>query len=117
MFRIKKFEIIVTVIIVGTIMLCVYCSIQKEKKMADNIYMRVNHMYTQDGEHYDKHIPVANAEEAVIVINREADKQVNDISVGWNAFSFEVWDVDSQEWEYYYDEEGRDIEEIMLETD
>ena len=83
--------------------------------MSERQHMRVNHMYSQNGENHEKHIPVDSVEEAIEVIEKRADEQVNDESVAWNVLSCEVFDKDTQEWEDYYSEDGLSIDELLEE--
>lgn len=55
--------------------------------------------------------PVTNLEEAAKQIEHWTNQDLADDSVEWNAGGL-MTDRDG-EWEEYYDEEGRDIDQIM----
>lgn len=59
-----------------------------------------------------RHFDVKNVKEAIKVINREAQIQLKDKDVESNAFGLQVYEEKYGGCEYY-DEDDRDINEIM----
>lgn len=62
-----------------------------------------------------RYYPVKDIEEAMKVIDKEAEKQLKDKSIVANVFGLErVELVDGKpQWCEFYDDDGRDINEIM----
>ena len=100
---IGKIELIITLIIFALIECCVYVNIKKELKMNDIGSRRVSHLYSKNGIKEGKSYSVETVEQAIEIINREADKQVNDDSIDWNVFTFEV--LGPNGWENFEDDQ------------
>jgi len=56
-------------------------------------------------------IPVKNIEEAKLVINTLIQRDLNDERITDNAIDLQ--ELDGEEWSTYYDEDDKDINEIM----
>lgn len=115
-----KFEFVATCLILVVLGIIISYNVKKERKemigKPDIGDSRVFHLYSQNGSRTEKTYPVECTGEAIEVINREADKQVNDESIDFNVFTLEVY-TDHGEWEEYFDDEGRDIHELMGDDD
>jgi hypothetical protein len=61
----------------------------------------------------DEHQPVASVEDAALVIDAWSLSDLLATAVAWNAFGLEEYDADAGEWSEWYDDEGRDIDEVM----
>jgi len=73
------------------------------------------HFFEMDGIHNFHLYEVASPEEARVAINQLAQEQVNDESVGYNAFGLEVFE--ENEWVEWYDDNGNDTDDFMKERD
>ena len=88
----------------------------KNPKVGD---LLVYHTFARDYDGTTMHLhPVESPEEAIKVINKLADEQVNDESIAWNVLGLEVFD-ECGDWEDWYDDDYNDIlefEDQMLEN-
>ena len=74
------------------------------------------HSFERSGEGQSHHLyGVANPEEAIKVINKLANEQVNDESIGWNALGLQVFE--DGEWCEWYSDMGQDIDEYQEELE
>ena len=72
--------------------------------------LRAYHIWRERHRQPVVHRTVATPAEAFQWIERRASRQVHDESISWNTLGLEVMN-DAGEWEEWYDDEGRDIDE------
>jgi hypothetical protein len=70
--------------------------------------------HLNNGSQSNRYENVSSIEAAGKWINKRAGIEVDDDSIDCNAFGLE--EFDGEEWTEYYDDYGRDINEILEET-